>query len=141
PKGSHYLASRLATYIASRSDIDAAARHAAQSLERAHCETERIDAALDRVYILFTAGAWAAARDEALRALALVEETQGDRAGGGILFILAYLAADDGQWTHASQRLHRLRHVFRGTGDGKRLRERAIIAEAFVIDCATAGVP
>src|SRR5438105_5043688 len=128
PEGSHYLASRLVTYIASRNDLDAAARHAAHALERARCETERIDAALDRVYILFTAGAWAAARDEALRTLGLVEETQGDRAGGGILFILAYLAADDGQWTHASQRLHRLRHFFRGTGDDKRLRELDMIA-------------
>ena len=128
PPASHYLASRLATYVASRDDLDAAAKHAAQSLERARCATERIDAALDRVYILFTAGAWAAARDEALRTLALVEETQGDRAGGGILFILAYLAADDGQWTHAAQRLHRLRHFYRGTGDDKRLRELDMIA-------------
>jgi hypothetical protein len=128
PPPSHYLASRLATYLCSRDDLDAAAGHAAQSLERARCETERIDAALDRVYILFTAGAWAEARDEALRALALVEETQGDRAGGGILFILAYLAADDGHWTHAAQRLHRLRHFYRGTGDDKRLRELDLIA-------------
>ncbi|MGA8809900.1 MAG: sigma 54-interacting transcriptional regulator, partial [Thermoanaerobaculia bacterium] len=128
PPREHYLASRLATYLASRDDLEAAARHAAESLARARCETERIDAALDRVYILFTAGSWAAARDEALRTLALIEETQGDRAGGGILFILAYLAADDGQWTHAAQRLHRLRHFYRGTGDDKRLRELDMIA-------------
>ena len=128
PANEHYLASRLATYLASRDDLEAAARHATDSLERARCETERIDAALDRVYILFTAGSWAAARDEALRTLALIEETQGDRAGGGILFILAYLAADDGQWTHAAQRLHRLRHFYRGTGDDKRLRELDMIA-------------
>jgi DNA-binding NtrC family response regulator/tetratricopeptide (TPR) repeat protein len=128
PAVSHYLAARLATYLASRNDLDAAARHAADSLERARCESERIDAALDRVYILFSAGAWAAARDEALRTLALIEETQGDRAGGGILFILAYLAADDGHWTHAAQRLNRLRHFYRGTGDDKRLRELDMIA-------------
>ncbi|HEX3579146.1 MAG TPA: sigma 54-interacting transcriptional regulator [Thermoanaerobaculia bacterium] len=128
PPASHYLASRLATYIASRNDLDAAARHASDSLARSRCATERIDAALDRVYIAFTAGAWSAARDEALRALALIEETQGDRAGGGILFILAYLAADDGQWTHATQRLNRLRHFFRGTGDDRRLRELDMIA-------------
>jgi len=128
PEASHYLASRLATYLASRDDLDAAARHATESSKRARCETERIDASLDRVYILFTAGSWAAARDEALRTLALIEETQGDRAGGGILFILAYLAADDGQWTHAAQRLHRLRHFYRGTGDDKRLRELDMIA-------------
>jgi DNA-binding NtrC family response regulator len=128
PEAAHYLGARLATYLASRNDLDAAANHAADSLERARCETERIDAALDRVYILFTAGAWAAARDEALRTLALIEETQGDRAGGGILFILAYLAADDGHWTHAAQRLNRLRHFYRGTGDDKRLRELDMIA-------------
>src|SRR3954451_2185225 len=128
PPSDHYLAARLATYLASRNDLEAAARHAADSLQRARSETERIDAALDRVYILFTAGAWPAARDEALRTLALIEETQGDRAGGGILFILAYLAADDGQWTHAAQRLQRLRHFYRGTGDDKRLRELDMIA-------------
>jgi DNA-binding NtrC family response regulator/tetratricopeptide (TPR) repeat protein len=128
PPLGHYLAARLATYIASRDDLTAAARHAAESLERARCETERIDAALDRVYILFTAGEWAAARVEALQALALIEETQGDRAGGGILFILAYLAADDGQWTHAAQRLSRLRRFYGGTGDEKRLRELDMIA-------------
>jgi DNA-binding NtrC family response regulator len=120
----HYLEARLATYLAlSRNDLDAAARHATSSLDRARCVAERIDAALDRIYILFTAGAWLEARDEALHTLALVEETQGDRAAGGILFILTYLAADDGQWAHATQRLHRLRHFFRGTGDERRLRE------------------
>jgi len=128
PPANHYLAARLATYVASRDDLESAAAHAADSLQQARCETERIDAALDRVYILFTAGSWSAARDEALRTLALVEETQGDRAGGGILFILAYLAADDGHWTHAAQRLNRLRHFYRGTGDDKRLRELDLIA-------------
>jgi DNA-binding NtrC family response regulator/tetratricopeptide (TPR) repeat protein len=128
PPPSHYLAARLATYVASRGDLNAAAGHASDSLERARSETERIDAALDRVYILFSAGEWAAARDQALQTLALIEETQGDRAGGGILFILAYLAADDGQWTHAAQRLSRLRRFYRGTGDEKRLRELEMIA-------------
>jgi DNA-binding NtrC family response regulator len=125
----HYLEARLATYLAlSRNDLDAAARHAGGSLDRARCVAERIDAALDRIYILFTAGAWLEARDEALHTLALVEETQGDRAAGGILFILTYLAADDGQWAHATQRLHRLRHFFRGTGDERRLRELDLLA-------------
>jgi len=125
----HYLEARLATYLAlSRNDLDAAAGHAARSLDRARCVAERIDAALDRVYILFSAGAWPEARDEALHTLALTEETQGDRAAGGILFILTYLAADDGQWAHATQRLHRLRHFFRGTGDERRLRELDLLA-------------
>jgi DNA-binding NtrC family response regulator len=125
----HYLEARLATYLAlSRNDLDAAANHAATSLDRARCVAERIDAALDRIFILFTSGAWPEARDEALHTLALVEETQGDRAAGGILFILTYLAADDGQWAHATQRLHRLRHFFRGTGDERRLRELDLLS-------------
>jgi len=129
PPAEHYLAARLATYLAaSRNDLEAAARHAGDSLDGARSVAERIDATLDRVYILFTAGAWPKAREEALRALALVEETQGDRAAGGILFILTYLAADDGQWAHATQRLHRLRHFYRGTGDTKRLRELDLLA-------------
>ncbi|HEX7679087.1 MAG TPA: sigma 54-interacting transcriptional regulator [Thermoanaerobaculia bacterium] len=129
PPSDHYLAARLATYLAlSRGDLDAAARHAAESLDRARCVAERIDAALDRIYILFTAGSWPEARDEALRTLTLVEETQGDRAAGGILFILTYLAADDGQWAHAMQQLQRLRHFFRGTGDERRLRELDLLS-------------
>src|SRR5258706_3434249 len=129
PPPDHYLAARLATYLAlSRGDLDAAARHAAEALDRARCVAERIDAALDRIYILFTAGAWPEARDEALRTLALVEETQGDRAAGGILFILTYLAADDGPWAHAAQQLQRLRHFFRGTGDERRLRELDLLS-------------
>jgi DNA-binding NtrC family response regulator len=125
----HYLASRLATYLAtSGGEFDTAAEYAGQSFDRARCTIERIDAALDRIFILFSAGAWPEARDEALRTLALIEETQGDRAAGGILFILAYLAADDGQWAHATQRLHRLRHFYRGTGDARRLRELDLLA-------------
>jgi DNA-binding NtrC family response regulator/tetratricopeptide (TPR) repeat protein len=125
----HYFTSRLATYrAASRQDFDDAAGHAAKSFARARDAAERIDAALDRVYILFTAGAWQEAREEALRTLALVEETQGDPAAGGILFILAYLAADDGQWAHAAQHIHRLRNFFRGTSDGRRLLETELLS-------------
>jgi DNA-binding NtrC family response regulator/tetratricopeptide (TPR) repeat protein len=126
---SHYFASRLATYrAASRQDFDDAAGRAAQSFARARDAAERIDAALDRVYILFTAGAWQEAREEALQTLALVEETQGDLAAGGILFILAYLAADDGQWAHAAQHIHRLRNFYRGTSDGRRLLETELLS-------------
>ncbi|MEA2162671.1 MAG: two-component system, NtrC family, response regulator AtoC [Thermoanaerobaculia bacterium] len=125
----HYFAARLATHCAAaRLDFDDAASHAAASFHRARDAAERIDAALDHVYIHFTAGAWPEARQEALRALALVEETQGDRAAGGILFILAYLAADDGQWAQAAQNIHRLRHFFKGTGDDRRLLEIELLA-------------
>ena len=133
----HYLGSRLAFYTAMwRNDLDAAADAAAISSERATTVVERIDAALDCVYVKFTAGAWNDARDEALRTLALVEETQGDRAAGGILFILAYLAADDAQWAHASQRIHRLRNFYRETGDERRLAETDLLAAHLDFCCA-----
>jgi transcriptional regulator with GAF, ATPase, and Fis domain len=125
----HYFAARLATYrAAAHLEFDQAAGHAAASYERARDVAERIDAALDHVYIHFTAGMWPESRQEALRTLALVEETQGDRAAGGILFILAYLAADDGQWAQAAQNIHRLRHFFKGTGDERRLLEIELLA-------------
>ena len=85
---------------------------------RASTVVERIDAALDRVFVLFMSGAWNDARDEALRTLGWIEETQGDRAAGGILFILAYLAADDGQWAHAAQRCPQGCTDDPGLGDG-----------------------
>jgi DNA-binding NtrC family response regulator len=120
----HYLAARLATYAAmARDDLAAAARSAALSLTRASTVVERIDAALDRVFVLFMSGAWSDARNDALHTLGLIEETQGDRAAGGILYILAFLAADDGQWAHAAQRIHRLRNFYRETGDERRFAE------------------
>jgi DNA-binding NtrC family response regulator len=129
PPEGHHLTSRLGMYLAAaRHDLDEAARHAALSIARARDVGERIDAALDRIYILFTAGAWPEAREECLRTLALVEETQGDRAAGSILFILAYLAADDGQWAHAAQHIHRLRNFYRGTGNERRLLETELLA-------------
>ncbi|HKO00170.1 MAG TPA: sigma 54-interacting transcriptional regulator, partial [Thermoanaerobaculia bacterium] len=76
-----------------------------------------------QVFSTFTAGRWDEARALAMNALSLVEETQGDRAAGGLLFTLAYLAADDGQWVHAAQRITRLRHFYSGTQDERRLRE------------------
>ena len=125
----HYFASRLATYHAldDRRHEDAS-RHAAESLERARCASERVDAWLDRVFAAFSAGRWLDARTLAMQALAEIEETQGDRAAGGILFTLAYLAADDGQWTHAAQRIARLRRFYSGTQDERRLRELSLLA-------------
>jgi DNA-binding NtrC family response regulator len=124
----HYLAARLATYTAlDRHDLAAAANAATLSLTRASTVVERIDAALDRVFILFMSGAWSDARDEALRMLGVIEETQGDRAAGGVLYILGFLAADDAQWAHASQRIHRLRNFYRETGDEHRLAETDLL--------------
>ena len=120
----HYLAKRLETYRAlERQDYDGAARLAAEAHARARCMTERIDASLDRLYATFSSGDWDAARAVAVEALQEVEETQGDRAAGVILFTLAYLAADAGQWAHAAQRIARLRQFYAATRDELRLRD------------------
>ncbi|HJW96290.1 MAG TPA: sigma 54-interacting transcriptional regulator [Thermoanaerobaculia bacterium] len=119
-----YWLARHATYRAIRHrNVDAALQSTAKSLELATTIPDRIDVSLDRVFVLFTAGRWRETRAEAMSALALVEETEGDRAAGGILFTLAYLAADDGQWVHASHHIERLRHFYAGVGDSRRLRE------------------
>jgi DNA-binding NtrC family response regulator len=123
PNG-HYLAARLVSYRAlERRDYDGAARGAVEAHRRARNTIERIDASLDRLFAVFSAGDWDPARAVAVEALKEVEETQGDRAAGGILFTLAYLAADAGQWAHASQRIARLRHYYTTTSDAVRLGE------------------
>ena len=120
----HYLAARLATYRAlERGDYAAASKHARTSHDRARTACQRIDASLDRVFAVFSSGAWDDARAIAVEALQEVEETQGDRAAGGIVFTLAYLAADNAQWAHATQRIVRLRHYYSGTRDELRLAE------------------
>jgi len=120
----HYLAARLASYRAfERRDCGEAARWAAEAHGRARSTIERTDASLDRLFATFSAGEWDQARAVAVEALQEVEETQGDRAAGGILFTLAYLAADAGQWAHASQRIARLRHYYTSNHDAVRLGE------------------
>ncbi|HYC59841.1 MAG TPA: sigma 54-interacting transcriptional regulator [Thermoanaerobaculia bacterium] len=128
PAASHYLAARLATYRAvERHDYDEAARCARQAHTRARNTIERIDASLDRLFAIFSAGEWDLARAVCVEALHEVEETQGDRAAGGILFTLAYLAADAGQWAHASQRIARLRQYYTSNGDMVRLAELQLL--------------
>jgi DNA-binding NtrC family response regulator len=124
-----YFAARLATYRAlETNDVDSALEHIAASLAAAKCVIHSIDAQLDRVYTLFHAGRWVEARAAALEALGLVAETQGDRAGGGLLFLLAYLCADDGQWAQAAQRIERLRHFYGATNDARHLAELELLA-------------
>ncbi|HEX9500134.1 MAG TPA: sigma 54-interacting transcriptional regulator [Thermoanaerobaculia bacterium] len=126
-----YYAARIAVYrgIASR-DLESAVRGAKTAVDSAPSLADRIDATLDLLFSLFCRGEWVAARSAALDALLLVEETQGDRAAGGILFMLAYLAADDGQWTHAAHLLERLRDFYSDARDEKRLLELELIAAA-----------
>jgi DNA-binding NtrC family response regulator/tetratricopeptide (TPR) repeat protein len=112
-----YLAARLAFYRTNAVDDALAALAAARTVP------ERIDAALDRIFALFTAGRWPEARAAALEALTMIDETQGDRAAGGILYLLAFLAADDGQCSHAAHLIERLEHFYGAVGDERRLRE------------------
>jgi DNA-binding NtrC family response regulator len=119
-----YYFARYMTYRAIRHrDVDAALTSTATSLELARTVPDRIDVFLDRVYVLFTAGRWRETRAQAMEALSVIEETDGDRAAGGILFTLAFLAADDGQWVHAAHQIERLGHFYSGVGDAQRLRE------------------
>ena len=124
-----YHSARVATYRAiDRSDVDAALHAVERSLTSATTLIQRIDALLDRMYVLFSAGRWSEARAGALEGLTLAEETQGDRAAGGFLFVIAYLAADDGQWAHASQRIERLRRFYSGTHDDRHADELALLS-------------
>ena len=120
-----YLSSRFATYLSEGAEAIAFAN---ESHRRARCTIERIDASMDRVFATFSSGDWNAARVAAVEALQEVEETQGDRAAGGILFTLAFLAADDGQHVHASHRIARLRHYYSGTSDELRLQELPLLS-------------
>jgi DNA-binding NtrC family response regulator len=108
-------------------DLPAAIQSAHQAIAHALSVPQRIDATLDLLFALFCSGRWIDARAAALDALLLVDQTQGDRAAAGILFMLAFLAADDGQHAHASHLLNRLRQFYTEMHDQQRLRELDII--------------
>ena len=121
---SEYLRARLRTYRAlDREDFDHALEHIDVAQAEAASVADRIDAQMDRVYTLFAAGRWPDARRAALESLASVEETQGDRAAGGLLFILAFLSADENETAFAAQLIGRLRHFYSGTDDERHLAE------------------
>ncbi|MEO8034526.1 MAG: sigma 54-interacting transcriptional regulator, partial [Acidobacteriota bacterium] len=121
-RSTSYLTARFATYR------QPSLQHADAALALARTAVERSDALMDRVFVLFSSGRWVEARHEAIAGLAAIDETQGDRAAGGFLFYLAFLAADDGQWIHASQWTARLRHFYRSTGDELRLGELDLLS-------------
>jgi DNA-binding NtrC family response regulator len=125
----HYLAARLATYHALdvTGDYAEAAAQAKTAHGRARTIIEKIDASLDRLFAVFSGGDWDEARAVAVESLREVEETQGDRAAGGILFTLAFLAADSGQWAHAAQRIARLRQYYSSVRDELRLAELQLL--------------
>ncbi|HUF18698.1 MAG TPA: sigma 54-interacting transcriptional regulator [Thermoanaerobaculia bacterium] len=123
-----HLESRLKAYT-SLIDLDyqSATEHAEAALRIAPDIPAGIDASLDLMNAHFLAGRWDEARYRAREALALVEETEGDRGSGGILFVLAYLCADEGQWKQAREKIERLRRFYSGTRDEARLREVDLI--------------
>ncbi|HSN67865.1 MAG TPA: sigma 54-interacting transcriptional regulator, partial [Thermoanaerobaculia bacterium] len=124
-----YLAARLATYLAlGREDYAVARTEAEQAMARARNPLERIDASLDLFFALFLEGEWDLARMRGRECLALVEETDGDRAAGGVLFTLGFLFADRGEWERAEDALSRLRAFYAHASDLRRLRETSLVA-------------
>lgn len=124
PDAEHYLVSRCRTYEAlAAGALNDAERHARAAIRQARTASERIDAWLDLVYASFSSGRWSETRALAMEALAVVDEAQGDRAAAGILYTLAYLAADEGRWWTAEQYIARLRAYYSGMSDANRLFE------------------
>jgi DNA-binding NtrC family response regulator/tetratricopeptide (TPR) repeat protein len=123
-----YLGARYESYSALfDGDRERGCQEAARAVGLAADASQKIDAVLDHIYALFLAGDWEETRRESLRALSLVEESQGDRGAGGVLFTLAYLCADSGQWVASEQRINRLRAFYDRMKDPKRLRELALL--------------
>jgi DNA-binding NtrC family response regulator/tetratricopeptide (TPR) repeat protein len=123
-----WLVHRFETYSAvHRGDLEAAVREASLAIEMAPDLPQRIDAQLDLVYSHFIAGDWSEARRAAREAFGTIEETHGDRAGGGILFFLAFLNADEGKRSEAVEKLAQLEEFYAGTGDERRRRELDLI--------------
>src|SRR5262249_38415582 len=78
-----YRESRLSAYRAVIArDLPAAIAAAHNAIASAAAIHQRVDATLDLLYTLFCAGRWTDARANALDALLLVDQTQGDRAAG-----------------------------------------------------------
>jgi DNA-binding NtrC family response regulator len=128
---SGYYAARFQMYEAiTAHDTGAALAFAEEATATAGTMADRIDATLDYLFALFSAGRWTDARNAALDGLLIADETQGDRAAGGILFLLAYLCADDGQCAHASHLLDRLQQFYADVHDDRRLQELHLISAA-----------
>ena len=126
-----YYAARFSMYEAvAAHDTDKALALAEEAVGAARTTAERVDATLDHLFALFTAGRWEDARAAALGALLIADETQGDRAAGGILFMLAFLSADADQVGHAAHLLDRLRQFYLAVNDERRLVELGLIAAA-----------
>jgi len=122
--GSQYLGARYRSYLAHAGhDYMSAVQYASRARDLAQTVPDQIDASLDVLYAWFMAGSWEQARHEARRTLAMVEETDGDRAAGGALFTLAYLCAEEGQWDESAEKIGRLRRFYSLVNDQERLKE------------------
>jgi DNA-binding NtrC family response regulator/tetratricopeptide (TPR) repeat protein len=127
--GSAYLEARLDTYLALKEGRWSEASGACErAIQAASSLPERIDAGLDRMYLRFVEGDWEEAKIEAREMLAMVEETEGDRAAVGVLFTMAYLSADSGDWARAEEMVRRLQTIYERTADSRRLRETHLLA-------------
>lgn len=128
PKEDDYFGQRLVAYrsLAERR-YDDAIRHGLRAAQIAPDVPSRIDAQLDLLYAEFLRGEWEGARVAARTLLAEIDETEGDRAAGGVLLTLAYLCADSGLWREAEEKIARLREFYRDTGDERRLRETDVV--------------
>ncbi len=123
------LSQRLTVYRSlASSDFPVASRSAEQASLCARSLPEKIDAALDHLYVRFMRGEWEEARHESRGVLALIEESEGDRAAGGVLFTLAYLCADAGQFEQAERWRQRMARFFSSSGDRRREAELRLIA-------------
>jgi DNA-binding NtrC family response regulator len=123
PDNPYYESRYLFYEAAGDGDLSSAIAHARTAIDRSTTIPERVDAELDLVFALFLAGDWDEARQEARAALVTLEETQGDRAAAGILFTLAFLCADDGQWMQAEQKIERLQLFYDEHEDERRAKE------------------
>lgn len=127
--GSPYLDARLVSYAAgARGDYRVAIDAATEAAAHAKTLPEEIDARLDLLFAAFASGDWNAARAEARRCLAAIEETQGDRAAGGVLFTLAYLCAEVGQTAEARRHVDRLRQFYAASEDRQREKELDLLS-------------
>ncbi|MEO8218425.1 MAG: sigma 54-interacting transcriptional regulator [Acidobacteriota bacterium] len=123
-----FLSACFRSYVALREpDFVEAAAASQEAFALARTVPEQADVALDLLYVHFESGLWEAARHQARAALTLVEETEGDRAAGGILFTLAYLCADDGRFLQAREKINRLQHFYAANSDDRRQRELALL--------------
>lgn len=123
-----WLVARFDVYQSlARDQYGGAAEKAEEAIELSPGLAESIDAHVDLVFARFMAGEWGEASVAAREALQIIEETEGDRAGGGLLYTLAYLSADEGRWRESEALLRKLESFYEENRDERRKRELDLI--------------